>query len=71
VLSFISNDDSGAGYTLAGVGFLASKAPAHLLRPDSRLELMEGSRRVAKGIVLRRSVRVPREINEFESALIG
>jgi hypothetical protein len=57
--------------TLAEVSFLAPDAPSHLLKPGSRFELLEGSRRVAKGIILPISVPVPEELNDFELALIG
>lgn len=56
---------------LATVRFLVDEAPHHLLHRGSRFELLEGRKRVAKGIVLPSTVAIPEEINEFESALIG
>lgn len=61
----------GGRYLIADVDFLVPEAPAALLGKGSRFELLEGRRRVAKGVVLPASVEVPDEINEFESALIG
>jgi hypothetical protein len=61
----------GGGYTYATVEFLAEGAPDRLLAEGSRFELMEGSARVAKGVVLPPTVDVPQEINDFESALVG
>jgi hypothetical protein len=57
--------------TLANIEFLVDSAPSNLLNSGSRFELMEGGRRVAKGIVLSDSAAVPEEINEFEAELIG
>ncbi len=56
---------------LATVRFLVDDAPHHLLHRGSRFELLEGRKRVAKGIILPTSLAIPDEINEFESALIG
>ena len=61
----------GDRYQLAEVSFLADVAPANLLRRGSRFELLEGTRRVAKGVILGAAVQIPAEIDEFESALIG
>jgi len=58
-------------YLYAEVSFLVHTAPAHLLSEGSRFELLEGRRRVAKGIVVPEAVAVPRELNPLESALIG
>ena len=57
--------------TLANVRFLADEAPAPLLQEGNRFELMEGHRRVAKGVILPEQVEVPAELNAFELALIG
>ena len=57
---------------LATVQFLVpERAPNHLLHGGSRFELMEGPKRVAKGVILPATIEVPQEVNEFESSLIG
>lgn len=63
----------GDRHVLAEVSFLAddAQAPVRLLRRGSRFELLEGQRRVAKGIVVDSSVEVPDRITDFESALLG
>ena len=58
-------------YVHGSVEFLADAAPRHLLKEGSRFELLEGPRRVAKGVILPAQVPVPDDINDFESALIG
>src|SRR5437762_1665980 len=50
----------------AKVRFLAEDAPGNLLRPRARFELLEGSRVVAKGVVLPPSIRPPAKITGFE-----
>ena len=55
----------------AKIGFLAVDAPANLLREHERFELMEGTRVVAKGVILPRSIRPPAKISVFEEALLG
>jgi hypothetical protein len=57
--------------TLATVRFLAPSGPSDLLEQGNRFELLEGRRRVAKGVVLPEGVNVPAELNAFETALIG
>ena len=59
-----------ARYQLAEVSFLNDAAPSHLLRRGSRFELLEGNRRVAKGVVVDPSAQIPVEMSEFESSLI-
>jgi hypothetical protein len=58
-------------FSHATVQFLANEAPQQLLSEGSRFELLEGKRRIAKGVVLPAQVEVPADINDFESALIG
>ena len=58
-------------YSLAEIAFLADQGPAALLHRGSRFVLLEGPRRVAKGVVLAPSTPVPEEMTEFESSLIG
>jgi hypothetical protein len=55
----------------AKVGFLAEDAPENLLQPRERFELMEGSRVVAKGVILPPSIRPPARISGFEEVLLG
>ena len=55
----------------ATVAFVVGEAPHDLLTAGERFELLEGSRVVAKGVVLPPSVEVPSQINEFELALLG
>lgn len=57
--------------TYAEVKFLVDEAPAELLRQGSRFELLEGKKRVAKGVVLPIAVAAPNEVNDLELALIG
>lgn len=57
--------------TLAKVEFLVDQAPERLLGAGSRFELLEGTRRVAKGVVLSTSATVPEDLSEFEAELIG
>jgi hypothetical protein len=61
----------GGRYTHAKMEFLAEDAPQHLLKEGARFELLEGRKRVAKGVILPAGVPIPAEINEFESALVG
>jgi hypothetical protein len=70
VIEFVKTVDRGR-YTLASVRFLAEEAPSHLLHRGSRFTLMEGARRVAKGVVLSPSTPVPDQMSEFEASLIG
>ena len=58
-------------YTVATIRFLSEAAPTHLLREGNRFELLEGRKRVAKGIVVPENVDIPAELNSFETALIG
>ena len=55
----------------AEVEFLVDDAPVELLSAGSRFELLEGNRRVAKGVVLPTAVHAPENINDFEVALLG
>jgi len=55
----------------ARVGFLADDAPGNLLQPRAKFQLLEGSRVVAKGVVLPPSIRPPAKITGFEEVLLG
>lgn len=58
-------------YVFARIHFLVPEAPAELLQEGGRFELMEGHRRVAKGVIVPSDVEIPAELNSFETALIG
>lgn len=58
-------------YAHATIEFLSEDAPQNLLRAGSRFELLEGMRRVAKGVVLPSTVAMPDEVNDFAAALLG
>lgn len=62
---------AGGRYALATIRFAMDEAPHQLLQEGNRFELLEGPRRVAKGVVLPERVDVPSELNSFETALIG
>jgi len=61
----------GGKLLLANIAFLVAEAPSNLLHAGNRFELLEGGKRVAKGIVLPASVEVPQEVSDFELALVG
>jgi hypothetical protein len=61
----------GGRYTLADVHFLSDLAPVHLLYQGSRFALMEGAKRVAKGVIVAPSTPIPDHLSEFEASLIG
>ena len=56
---------------LAKIRFLVDEAPTHLLQEGGRFELMEGQKRVAKGVIVPEHLEIPAELNSFETALIG
>jgi len=56
----------------ADVRFLfETDAPAQLLQPGERFELLEGTKVVAKGVFLPDRLQVPTHVSEFEAALLG
>lgn len=61
----------GGRLILANVDFLVPEAPTNFLRAGTRFELLEGRKRVAKGVILPPSVQVPEEVSDFELALVG
>ena len=67
----INQQDRDGLFSHATVEFLPDSAPQKLLGEGSRFELLEGKRRVAKGVVLPPKVAIPSDINDFESALVG
>lgn len=56
---------------LSDVRFLSPEAPGELLTTGARFELCEGSRVVAKGVVLPSQITVPPQIDEFALSLLG
>ena len=70
VVEFVRSFNEGR-YTLAAIRFLSPSGPNELLEEGNRFELLEGGRRVAKGVILPERVDVPAELNPFETALIG
>jgi hypothetical protein len=61
----------GGRYAHGSIQFLSENAPQHLLHGGSRFELLEGKRRVAKGVVLERAVPMPDEVNDLAAALLS
>ena len=55
----------------AKISFLFADAPADLLREGERFELLEGKKVVAKGVILPSALNPPRQLDEFELALLG
>lgn len=70
VVEFDRSFDNGK-YVLGRVSFLVDHAPHQLLDVGNRFELLEGAKRVAKGVVLPAEVEVPADLNSFDAALIG
>ena len=58
-------------YVLSKINFLVDEGPHQLLDAGNRFELLEGAKRVAKGIVLPAEVEVPSDLNSFDAASIG